>query len=326
MILQGVASEILLIDLNEEMARAQAEDLLHATPFARAVRIRAGDYPDLAGADLVVLACGVSQKPGEGRLELLARNVRVFEPVVPQVLTHAPESVLLVASNPVDLLTQVSAKISGIPPGRVIGSGTILDTARFRVLLAECLNVAPQSVHAYVLGEHGDSEVLVWSSATVGGLPLLEFARQSNCSLTDEGKLKMDDGVRRAAFRIIQGKRATYYGIGAGLSRIARAIRDDERAVLTVSALGPKTGSSVGSVFLFRESWELKGLCPRLSSPSQAKKKQPCGKAQTSCGIRRGRSGTTAKWRKSVGYRGRTRPPEAGPPPHPPLSPEETVS
>ncbi len=240
MILQGVASEILLIDLNEEMARAQAEDLLHATPFARAVRIRAGDYPDLAGAGLVVLACGVSQKPGESRLELLARNVRVFEPVIPQVLTHAPESVLLVASNPVDLLTQVSAKISGIPPSRVIGSGTILDTARFRVLLAECLNVAPQSVHGYVLGEHGDSEVLVWSSATVGGLPLLEFARQSNCSLTDEGRSKIDDGVRRAAFRIIQGKRATYYGIGAGLSRIARAIRDDERAVLTVSALGPE--------------------------------------------------------------------------------------
>lgn len=240
--LRGAASELVLVDLNTNLARAQAEDILHATPFAAPVRIAAGDYPQLEGAGLVVLACGVGQRPGETRLQLLERNVQVFQKVVPQVLKYAPESILVIVSNPVDVMTQIVTRISELPPGRVIGSGTILDTARFRALLGEHLGVAAQSVHAYVLGEHGDSEVLVWSSAKVGGVPLLDFAKQSGCPLTQEVKSRIDDGVRRAAYRIIEGKGATYYGIGAGIARITRAIRDDERAVLTVSILTPEVG------------------------------------------------------------------------------------
>ncbi len=235
MALNGVATELVLIDLNEKLAQAHAEDLLHATPFARPVRITAGSYAQLEGAGLVVLACGVGQRPGETRLELLQRNYRVFEQVIPQVLRAAPEAILLVASNPVDVINQMVTKISGLPASRVIASGTILDTARFRALLSEHLHVAPQSVHAVVVGEHGDSEVLVWSGARVAGLSLEEFGAQSGCPLTQAARQHIDEGVRRAAYRIIEGKGATYFGIGAGLARIARAIRDDERLVMTVS-------------------------------------------------------------------------------------------
>ena len=233
--LVGAATELVLVDLNADLANAHAEDILHATPFSKPVRIAAGDYSTLKGAGLVVLACGVGQKPGESRLELLERNVNVFQNVVPRVLEHAPDSILLIVSNPVDIMTQVVTKISALPSERVIGSGTILDTARFRTLLAEHLGLAPHSVHAYVLGEHGDSEVLAWSSGKVGGVPVIEFAEQINRRITDDVKARIDDGVRRAAYRIIEGKGATYYGIGAGIARIANAIRDDEGAVLTLS-------------------------------------------------------------------------------------------
>jgi len=235
MTLQGGASEIVLVDLNPKLAQAQAEDILHATPFSNPARIMAGDYPELQNAKVVVLACGVGQRPGESRLELLDRNVKVFQTVTPKVLTYSPDAVLLVASNPVDVITEIVTRLSGLPSSRVIGSGTILDTARFRALLGDYLGVASQSVHAYVLGEHGDSEVLIWSSAQVGGVPLPDFAKQIGKPLTPEVRSRIDDGVRRAAYRIIEGKGATYYGIGAGLSRIVSAIRDDERAVLTVS-------------------------------------------------------------------------------------------
>src|SRR5512136_2635502 len=150
--------------------------------------VMARDYPLLENAGVVVLACGVGQRPGETRLQLLERNVEVFKKVIPQVLQFAPETLLLVVSNPVDVLTQVVTKLSGINPAKVIGSGTILDTARFRALLGEYLGVAPVSVHAYVLGEHGDSEVLVWSSAKVGGVPIRNFARQVGAELTEERK------------------------------------------------------------------------------------------------------------------------------------------
>ena len=236
--LQGVASELVLVDLAPALARAHAEDILHATPFAAPTRVTGGDYPQLEGAQLVVLACGVGQKPGETRLQLLERNARVFEQVIPQVLKYAGSPVLLVATNPVDIITMMVTRISGLPPTRVIGSGTILDTARFRALLGEYLEVAPQSVHAYVLGEHGDSEVLVWSSAKVGGISLEEFATQRGLSIDEKMRAQIDDGVRRAAYRIIEGKKATYFGIGAGLARIAQAISDDERLVLTVSIAG----------------------------------------------------------------------------------------
>lgn len=236
MALQGAAGELILIDAKTELARAHAEDILHATPFARPVRVSAGQYEDLEGSATVVLACGAAQAgKNETRLQLLERNVRVFESVVPQVVRSAPDAILVVASNPVDVITQVVTRLSGLAAGRVIGSGTILDTARFRALLAERLEIAPQSVHGYVLGEHGDSEVLVWSSVDVGGVPLPDFAAQTGKAIKDSDRESIDEGVRRAAYRIIEGKGSTYYGIGGGLSMIARAIRDDQRLVLTVS-------------------------------------------------------------------------------------------
>jgi L-lactate dehydrogenase len=235
MALDGSASEIVLVDVNRSLAEAQAEDILHATPFAKSVRVDAGEYPDLQGAKVVVLACGVNQKPGESRLDLLSRNVQVFEAVIPQVLKHAPEAVLAVVSNPVDLLTHVVTRLSRLSPSRVFGSGTLLDTARFRTLLGEHLEISSHSVHAYVLGEHGDSEVLVWSSAQAGGLSLEDFAGQTRHPLTPDIKANIEDRVRHAASRIIEGKKATYFGIGAGLSRLIRSIRDDDRAVFTAS-------------------------------------------------------------------------------------------
>ena len=186
---------------------------------------------------MVILCCGVGQRPGETRLQLLERNAAVFSGVVGQVLRYAKDPILLVASNPVDIMTHVTLKLSGLPPEKVIGSGTILDTARFRAFLGEHLGVSPSSIHAYVLGEHGDSEVLAWSGVKVGGVPIADFAQQMGQDLTEEVIARIGDGVRRAAYRIIEGKGATYFGIGAGLAHIVQAIRDNERRILTVSGL-----------------------------------------------------------------------------------------
>lgn len=238
--LRGTASRVVLVDLNADLARAQAEDIAHAVPFASATVVTAGDYGDLAGAAVVILAAGVSQKPGETRLQLLSRNAEVFRSVVASVLAAAPDAILLVATNPVDIMTDIATRLSGLPPTRVIGSGTILDTARFRSLLGTHLGISPQSVHAYVLGEHGDSEVLAWSAARAGSVPLRSFAAQVGAPLTDEVVARIDDRVRNAAYTIIAGKGATWFGIGAGLARIVRAIRGDEQAVLSVSMVTPE--------------------------------------------------------------------------------------
>lgn len=234
--LGGGASEIVLIDQNAARAVAESEDISHAVPFGRPVTVRAGDYPDLAGAGVVILAAGVSQKPGESRLQLLERNAEVFRLVISAATRAAPDAILLVATNPVDVMTHVASRLSGLPEGRVIGSGTILDTARFRSLLGHHLGIAPQSVHAHVLGEHGDSEVLAWSSARAGSVPITLFAAQVGAAITDTVRARIDTGVRRAAYRIIEGKGATWHGIGAGLARVVRAIAADEGAVLSLSA------------------------------------------------------------------------------------------
>ena len=239
MALQGACNELVLVDLNPRLASAQARDILDATPFARPVRVHAGDYEALSGAAIVVIAAGVAQRPGETRFQLLDRNALVFKSVIPEVLRYAPTAVLLIATNPVDIMTQIAARLADGPPNRVFGSGTILDTARFRALLGEHLSIAPASIHAYVLGEHGDSEVLLWSDARVGGVALAAFAEQTGHPMTPEARAGIDEGVRRAAYAIIEGKGATYYGIGAGLSRLVRAILGDERAAFTVSSMTP---------------------------------------------------------------------------------------
>lgn len=234
--LMKAAREVVLVDKNEALAEAQAADILHAMPFASSTRIRAGDYDALAGAEVIILSAGVNQQPGESRLDLLARNAAVFEAVIGQVMAIVPDPILVVATNPVDIMTTVALRLSGLPATRVIGSGTILDTARFRALLARHMGVSARSIHAYVLGEHGDSEVLGWSGARVGTMPIGAFAEAQGNPFTEAVRAEIDEGVRRAAYKIISGKGATGYGIGGGLARIVAAIAQDERAVLSLSA------------------------------------------------------------------------------------------
>ncbi len=237
-VMRGVGTEIVLVDYNPALARAQAEDILHATPFAKGVPVTACDYDGLAGAGIVMIAAGVAQKPGETRLDLLKRNADIFNTIIPDILRAAPDAILLIASNPVDIMTHMVGRIAanhGHARKRIIGSGTILDTARFRALLAQHLGVSPHSVHAHVLGEHGDSEILNWSGASISNLPLSDFAAQIGSPITAAIRDHIDNGVRRAAYHIIQGKGATWYGIGAGMARIAQAIAENENAVLTCS-------------------------------------------------------------------------------------------
>lgn len=238
LVMRGVGREIVLVDLNQARAQAEADDIFHAVPFANALDIRAGDYADLAGSRVVIVAAGANQKPGETRLQLLDRNASIFSQIIPQVLTHAPDARLVVATNPVDVMTHLTAHFAakhGVPPARVIGSGTTLDTARFRALIARHLGVDAQHVHGYVVGEHGDSEVLTWSVVTVAGFPLEQFSREHGIVFNDTVKRDIDERVRRAAYHIINGKGATYYGIGAALARIVQVILGDQRSILTVS-------------------------------------------------------------------------------------------
>ncbi|PTV97488.1 malate dehydrogenase (NAD) [Rhodobacter aestuarii] len=238
--MRGVASEVVFVDRNMALARAQQEDIHHAVPFAQGCKLGSGDYDCLEGAGIVILAAGVAQKPGESRLSLLSRNAEVFSDVISKVRQYAPDAILIVASNPVDIMTEVAQRASGLPPERVIGTGTLLDSARFRALLAGHLGIAAHSVHGFVLGEHGDSEVLAWSSARVGAEPLDRIAVQLGVEITETVRAQIDEGVRRAAYRIIEGKGATWYGIGAGLARLVLAIRDDQRAVLSLSIRTPQ--------------------------------------------------------------------------------------
>jgi L-lactate dehydrogenase len=237
LVMRGVGREIVLVDKNADRAAAEADDLRHAVPFANPLEITPGDYDELTGCRVVVLCAGVGQRPGETRLHLLQRNADVFHEVVPQVLNRAPEAVLVVATNPVDVMTHLATRYAGecgVPTERVLGSGTTLDTARFRSLLGAHCGVDPHHVHGYVVGEHGDSEVLTWSLVTVGGMPLGDFSRLREIQLTDAVRQEIDDKVRRAAYSIISGKGATYYGIGSALARIVEVILHDQRSILTV--------------------------------------------------------------------------------------------
>jgi L-lactate dehydrogenase len=237
LVMRGIGREIVLVDMDAGLAKAQSADILHAVPFSHPLNVVAGDYPDLAGSQAVIITAGVAQEPGEPRLNLLRRNAQIFEQIIPRVLQNAPEAILLVATNPVDVMTHLTAEYAleqGVPSQRVIGSGTTLDTARFRTLLGQHLGVDPQHVHGYVLGEHGDTEVLTWSLVTVGGVPLEEFCRQWDICIDEEVRASIAQGVRQAAYAIIEGKGSTHYGIGSALARIVEVILGDQRSLLTV--------------------------------------------------------------------------------------------
>jgi L-lactate dehydrogenase len=238
MVMRGVGREIVLVDKDTQRAGAEADDIYHAVPFAHPMDIMDGDYSALKGSRVVVIAAGANQSSqGETRLQLLSRNAAIFKQIVPEILKNAPQAILVVATNPVDVMTHLTARYAaeyGVPSHRVIGSGTTLDTARFRSLLGRHVGVDAHHIHGYVIGEHGDSEVLTWSLADVAGLPLEDFCRKRNIPLNDEVRAQIDDGVRRAAYHIISGKKATYYGIGSALARIVDVILHDQRSILTI--------------------------------------------------------------------------------------------
>ncbi|MCG7419027.1 L-lactate dehydrogenase [Macrococcus epidermidis] len=232
MLNQGVCDEFVIIDLNEAKAIGDAMDLNHGVVYApNPMNIKYGTYADCSDADLIVICAGAAQKPGETRLDLVGKNMKIFKSIVDEIMATGFDGIFLIATNPVDVLTYAVQKFSGLPEGRVIGSGTILDTARFRFLLSQEFEVAADSVHAYIIGEHGDSELAVWSSANVAGMKVTDLLK--------DNKEKMEEifvNTRDAAYEIIKAKGATYYGVAMGLTRISKAILGNENSVLTVSA------------------------------------------------------------------------------------------
>lgn len=231
---QGTVSELVLIDLNKERAEGEAQDLNHGVPFGSPMKIKAGDYTDCHDVDLVVITAGANQKPGETRLDLASKNAKIMQGIVKEIMASGFDGILVIASNPVDVMTHVAYEASGLPKERVIGSGTILDTARFRYLLSDYFQVDSRNVHAYIVGEHGDSELPIWSHVTIGGLPLNVYGKLNNF-YEDRDMQAIFENVRDAAYQIIQKKGATYYGIGMGLARLTKALLYNENSILTVS-------------------------------------------------------------------------------------------
>ena len=232
----------MLIDVNREKAQGEAMDLNHAVPFSHPTKIWAGGYADCVGASIIIVAGGMNQKPGQSRMDLLKLNAGIFESIIPQISEVAGDAILLIATNPVDVLTYASWKLSGFPRHRVIGSGTILDTARFRYKLGQYYGVDPMSVHADIIGEHGDTELPVWSLASIAGMRLSDYCQQAGQSYNHEAMMECFRTTKSAANDIIKLKGMTNYGVAAGLVRIVETILRDENTLLTVSCVGPHCG------------------------------------------------------------------------------------
>ena len=243
MLMSGIGGDLVLVDVDQARANAEADDLRHATPFAHPRKITAGGVEALQDCEAVIITAGASQKPGEDRLSLLHRNAAIFRELVPNVLQHAPEAILVIATNPVDVMTHLTVQVAsglGLPQQRVFGTGTTLDTARFRSLLGDYLDTDARHIHAYVIGEHGDSEVLTWSLATVGGMSLEAYCQMRGLPFHASMREEIEHGVRQAAYTIIAGKGATYYGIGAAMAHIVDVLEHDHSAILSVCAPMPE--------------------------------------------------------------------------------------
>ena len=240
LIIRGLARQLVLVDTNKSRTEGEVMDLSHGAPYMSPVEIISADYPALAGSDLIVITAGKKQESGQSRLDLVNANVEIYKKIIPEVVKYAPSSIILVVSNPVDVLSYAAYKISGKPSKEVIGSGTVLDTARFRFLLSQHCDVDPHNIHAYILGEHGDSEFAVWSTAMIGGVLFKDYclicAKSNTCKHEEEFRSIFAD-VRDSAYRIIEKKGETSYGIGLALVRITQAIINNENAVLPVSSL-----------------------------------------------------------------------------------------
>ncbi|PNT92891.1 L-lactate dehydrogenase [Clostridium thermosuccinogenes] len=237
LMLSGLVSEIVLIDINKDKAEGEVMDMNHGMPFVRPVKIYQGSYSDCAGSDIIIISAGANQKPGETRIDLVYKNTEIFKSIIGEILKYNTDCILLVVTNPVDILTYVTYKISGFPKNRVIGSGTVLDTARLRYLIGDHVNIDTRNVHAYIIGEHGDTEVAAWSTASIGNIPMDKYCE--DCRNCPENIRRQDiyNEVKNAAYKIIEKKGATYYAVALAVRRIVEAILRNENSILTVSSL-----------------------------------------------------------------------------------------
>ncbi len=233
----GLFTEMVLLDVDRRKAEGEADDIAHGLPFGRPMKIYAGDYDDIADAAIVVITAGANQKPDESRLDLVHKNVAIFQTIIPEITSRNFEGILLVVANPVDILTYTALKLSGYPENRVIGSGTVLDSARLKYHLGEHLGVDSRSVHAFIVGEHGDSEIAAWSSANVSGIPLDNFCEMRGHYNHAEATERIAEEVKQSAYEIISKKGATYYGIAMSVKRICEAIIRDEKSILPISTM-----------------------------------------------------------------------------------------
>ena len=231
----GLFTEIVLIDVDHTKAEGEAMDISHGIPFGKPMKIYAGTYDDIVGAEIIIITAGANQKPGETRLDLVHKNVAIYKLIIPEIAKRNFQGILLIVSNPVDILTYVAMKLSGLPENHVIGSGTVLDTARLKYQTGELLGVDSRSVHAFIIGEHGDSEIAAWSSANISGIPIDDFCEMRGHSSHDKEMDIIGDKVKNSAYEIIKRKQATYYGIAVSIRRICEVILRDEKSILPVS-------------------------------------------------------------------------------------------
>ncbi|MBO4882348.1 MAG: L-lactate dehydrogenase [Lachnospiraceae bacterium] len=233
----GLFSEMVLIDANVAKAEGEALDIAHGLSYAKPMQIYSGKYEDIADAAIIVISAGANQKPGETRLDLVKKNIAIFRSIMGELNRVKVEGILLIVANPVDILTAAAVKLSGLPENRVFGSGTVLDTARFKYLLGEHLGVDSRNVHAFILGEHGDSEIAVWSSANISGIPVHDFCELKGHYDHETAMKEIADNVKNAAYEIIEKKQATYYGIAMSVRRICEAVIRDEKSILPISRM-----------------------------------------------------------------------------------------
>lgn len=233
----GIFSEMVMIDADRARAEGEAMDISHGLPFARPIKLYAGDYDDIVDAGVIIITAGANQKPEETRLDLIHKNVEIFKSIIPEIAKRNCEGILLVVSNPVDILTYTALKLSGFPEHRVIGSGTVLDTARLKYLIGEHLRVDNRSVHAFIIGEHGDSELAAWSNANVSGVKLSDFCEMRGHFFHEASENRIYEEVKNSAYEIIERKRATYYGIAMAVKRICECIIRDEKSILPISSM-----------------------------------------------------------------------------------------
>ena len=233
----GLFSEMVLIDADRNRAEGEALDISHGVPFARPIKIYAGDYDDIKNASIIIVTAGANQKPGETRLDLVQKNISIFKSIIPEIKKRDFKGILLVVTNPVDILTTVAQKLSGLPENKVIGSGTVLDTARLKYELGNHLNVDSRSVHAFIIGEHGDSEIPAWSGVNISGVPLQKFCEMRGYCDHEGNMERIAEEVKNSAYKIIEKKKATYFGVAMAVKRICEAIIRDEKSIMPISSI-----------------------------------------------------------------------------------------